>query len=533
MFSTIFNNLESSAVHHNESAPFLVEKALMRKEGDLTDTGALAVRTGKYTGRSPEDKYIVDTKGVHNKIHWGSVNRPVSRKVFREIRDEMVDYLREKEVFVFDGFAGADPRYRRKFRIINEKAWQNLFIHNLLIRPDEEELKEFGEPDFTILSVPGYKCDPERFGIHSEVAVIIDYEAHEAIIAGTAYAGEIKKTVFSIMNYVLPVEDGVLPMHCSSNMDPVTGETAVFFGLSGTGKTTLSADPSRKLIGDDEHGWSREGIFNIEGGCYAKCIDLKEDEQPEIFHAVKFGAVTENVIVNPDTGVPDFSSRKLTENTRVGYPLDFIRNSEKKERGGIPKAVIFLTADAFGVLPPISRLSKKAAMYQFVTGFTAKLAGTERGVKEPQPTFSTLFGEPFMPLKAEVYAEMLGERLEKYGTKVYLVNTGWSGGPYGEGHRMKLAYTRAMIRAALSGKLDNVEYIHDDLFNLFIPKTCPGVPDDILNPRNTWRDKTSYDKQAIELASMFEDNFREKYPDMPGDIAAAGPHTEQMESAAV
>lgn len=335
------------------------------------------------------------------------------------------------------------------------------------------------------------------------------------------------------MNYVLPVEDGVLPMHCSSNMDPVTGETAVFFGLSGTGKTTLSADPSRKLIGDDEHGWSREGIFNIEGGCYAKCIDLKEDEQPEIFHAVKFGAVTENVIVDPDTGVPDFSNRNLTENTRVGYPLDFIRNSEKKERGGIPKAVIFLTADAFGVLPPISRLSKKAAMYQFVTGFTAKLAGTERGVKEPQPTFSTLFGEPFMPLKAEVYAEMLGERLEKYGTKVYLVNTGWSGGPYGEGHRMKLAYTRAMIRAALSGKLDNVEYIHDDLFNLFIPKTCPGVPDDILNPRNTWRDKTAYDKQAIELASMFEDNFREKYPDMPGDIAAAGPHTEQMESAAV
>lgn len=525
--------INPSKVHHNASTAELVSDALRRNEGMLTDTGALAVRTGKYTGRSPEDKFIVDSAGTHSRIHWGKVNRPVSRQVFNQIREEMIRYLDGKEIFVFDGFAGADPKYRRKFRIINEKAWQNLFIHDLLIRPDQEELEEFLNPDFTILSVPGYKCDFRRFGIHSEAAIIIDYDAHQAIIAGTAYAGEIKKTVFSIMNYVLPVENNVLPMHCSSNMDPVTGDTAVFFGLSGTGKTTLSADPSRMLIGDDEHGWSRDGVFNIEGGCYAKCIDLKEEEQPEIFHAVKFGAVVENVAVDPHTGAMDFSDRTLTENTRVGYPLDFISNSVANERGGIPKTVIFLTADSFGVLPPISRLSNEAAMYQFVTGFTAKLAGTERGVKEPQPTFSTLFGEPFMPLKAETYARMLGERLEKYGTRVYLVNTGWSGGPYGTGRRMKLSYTRTMIRAALAGRLEKQEFVHDDLFNLDVPKACPGVPAEILNPRNTWKDKNAYDQQALRLAEMFEKNFQEKYPDMPEEIATAGPHPDTLESQAV
>lgn len=521
--------IQASQVHHNLCAARLVKKSLERGEATLSSTGALSVETGKYTGRSPYDKYIVDSPAVHDRIHWGSVNRPIDRRVFNRIKGDMIEYLNGKEVFIFDGFAGADIKYTRKIRVINEKAWQNLFIHNLLIRPTEEQLEEYGEADFTILAVPGFKCDAKKYGIHSEAAIIIDYEAHFVIIAGTSYAGEIKKSVFSIMNYVLPVEDNVLPMHCSSNMDPETGETAVFFGLSGTGKTTLSADPARKLIGDDEHGWSDDGVFNIEGGCYAKCIDLEEEEQPEIYHAIRFGSVVENVILNHETREADFSDRELTPNTRVGYPIDFIDNAEIPGKGGIPKVVIFLTADSFGVLPPISRLSKNAAMYQFVTGFTAKVAGTERGIKEPQPTFSTLFGEPFMPLRAECYAEMLGERLEKYGTKVYLVNTGWTGGAYGTGSRMKLKYTRAMIHAALEGKLDDVEYVHDALFNLDIPQSCPDVPAEIMNPRDTWKDKEAYDLQARELAKMFQDNFEKKYPDMKKEIAAAGPHVDNIE----
>ncbi|MDD6310348.1 MAG: phosphoenolpyruvate carboxykinase (ATP) [Firmicutes bacterium] len=510
---------------YNACPSELIRISLQNGEGRLTETGALAVETGKYTGRSPHDKFIVDTEGVHDLINWGKVNRPVSRDTFNAIRGEMIEYLGGKEIYVFDGFAGADRKYTRKFRVINEFAWQNLFIRNLLIRPTDKELENFGEPDYTILCAPGFKCDPEKYGLNSEAAIIIDYEAHFVIIAGTHYAGEIKKSVFSVMNFALPVEDNVLPMHCSANMGKTANDTAVFFGLSGTGKTTLSADPKRKLIGDDEHGWSCDGIFNIEGGCYAKCIDLKQSEQPEIFNAIRFGAVTENVVLD-NKGTPDYEDRSLTENTRVGYPVDFISNSEIPGVGGIPKAVIFLTADAFGVLPPISRLSKNAAMYQFVTGFTSKLAGTERGVKEPQPTFSTLFGEPFMPLRAEKYAQMLGDRLDQYGTKVYLVNTGWTGGPYGKGQRMKLGYTRHMITSALSGLLDGVEYVHDDLFNLDIPKLCPGVPSNILNPRNTWANGEEYDKQALKLAKMFEDNFKAKYPNMNKEIAQAGPNSK-------
>ncbi|MCH4006753.1 MAG: phosphoenolpyruvate carboxykinase (ATP) [Eubacterium sp.] len=511
-------------VYRNLSPAVLVEKALERKEGVLTDTGALAVNTGKYTGRSPHDKFIVDTEGVHDLIDWGKVNVPTTRETFNAIKEELIKYLSaQDEVFIFDGFAGADPKYTRKFRIVNELASQNLFIHNLLIRPTEEELKNFGDADFTMLVAPGYKCDPEKFGIHSEAAIMIDYEAHFIIIAGSAYSGEIKKSVFSTMNFVLPVEDNVLPMHCSANMDPETGDTAVFFGLSGTGKTTLSADPARKLIGDDEHGWSDNGIFNFEGGCYAKCIDLKEENEPEIFHAIKFGAVTENVILDPDTRKPDYADRSLTENTRVGYPVEFISNSQIPGYGGIPKVVIFLTADSFGVLPPISKLDRNAAMYQFVTGFTAKVAGTERGITEPVPTFSTLFGQPFMPLGAEKYAQMLGERLDKYGTQVYLVNTGWSGGPYGTGSRMKLKYTRAMVTAALNGTLNDAEFVHDDRFNVDVPQSCPNVPSEVLNPRDTWSDKDAYDKQADRLAEMFVKNFAEKYPNMPKEIAEAGP----------
>ena len=511
-----------ATVYHNLSQTVLIEKAIRNGEGILTDTGALAVTTGKFTGRSPHDKYIVDTDGVHDLINWGDVNHPIDRDVFNALKDEMIEYLEGQEVYIFDGYAGADPKHRRKFRVINELPSQNLFIRDLLIRPTAEELAIFGEADYTILVAPGYKCNSKRYGIHSEAAIIIDYEAHFAIIAGSQYSGEIKKTVFSIMNFAMPVEDDVLPMHCSANMDPKTGETAVFFGLSGTGKTTLSADPGRDLIGDDEHGWSDTGVFNFEGGCYAKCIDLEEAKEPEIYHAIHFGSVLENVVTNEDH-VPDYADRSLTENTRVGYPIEFIPNASSAGRGGIPKVVLFLTADAFGVLPPISKLTRNAAIYHFVTGFTAKLAGTERGVKEPQPTFSTLFSEPFMPLRAERYAEMFGERLDEYGTQVYLVNTGWSGGAYGTGSRIKLAYTRAMVSAAINGELEKAEYVHDDRFNLEIPTAVEGVPPEIMIPKNTWEDKEAYDRQADELAQMFISNFSKKYPDMPDEISAAGP----------
>lgn len=514
--------LEPSAVYRNLSPSILVEKALGRGEGKLMNTGALLVNTGKYTGRSPKDKFIVDSEAVHEKIAWGSVNMPTTRETFNSIKDEMIRYLKGKELYIFDGYAGAGYKHTRKFRVINEMPSQNLFIRNLLIRPTDKELEEFGEADFTLLVAPGYKCDSKRFGINSEAAIMIDYEAKFIIIAGSQYSGEMKKSIFSVMNFVMPLEDNVLPMHCSANMDPKTKETAIFFGLSGTGKTTLSADPNRQLIGDDEHGWSDEGVFNFEGGCYAKCIDLEEEKEPEIYNAIRFGALVENVVIN-DEREPDYHDGSITENTRVGYPINFIKNAEIPGVGGVPKVVVFLTADAFGVLPPISKLSKEAAMYHFVTGFTSKLAGTERGITEPQPTFSTLFGEPFMPLDPSVYARMLGDKLDKYGTEVYLVNTGWSGGPYGVGSRMKLSHTRAMVTAALNGDLKNVEYIHDEIFNLEIPKSCPSVPSEILNPEDTWEDKEAYKVQAKKLAGMFVENFNKKYPNMPEDIKNAGP----------
>ncbi|MCR4601613.1 MAG: phosphoenolpyruvate carboxykinase (ATP) [Clostridia bacterium] len=514
---------DPKAVYRNLSPAQLVEFALRRGEGELNSTGAIVVNTGKYTGRSPKDKFIVDTPGIHDDIAWGKVNRPIEREKFDSIKKKVLDYMNGKEVFVFDGMAGADPKYAKKFRVINEQAAQNLFIHQLLIRPTEEELENYGEPDYTVLVAPGYKCDPEVDGTYSEAAIMIDYEAHYIVICGSGYAGEIKKSIFSTMNFILPKHYNVLPMHCSSNMDPETGDSAIFFGLSGTGKTTLSADPARKLIGDDEHGWSEDGVFNFEGGCYAKCIDLDPEDQPEIFNAMKFGSVLENVVMDPETRVVDYFDGKYTENTRGCYPVEYIPNSAIPGKGGIPKVVIFLTADAFGVLPPISRLSKEAAMYQFVTGFTSKLAGTERGVTEPQPTFSTLFGEPFMPMNPRVYAEMLGERIDKYDTKVYLVNTGWSGGSYGTGSRIKLRYTRAMITAALNGTIENSEFRHNDGFNLEVPTSVEGVPSEILDPRNAWEDKDAYDETARKLAKMFRDNFAEKYPDMPENIAGAGP----------
>ena len=511
------------AVYRNLTPAQLTEHALRRGEGTLSNTGALVVTTGKYTGRSPNDKFIVDTESVHNDIAWGKVNRPISREKFNAIKSKVAAYLQGREVFIFDGFAGADKKYTKKFRIVNELASQNMFIHQLLIRPTAEELAAYGEPDYTMLVAPGFKCDPEVDGVNSEAAIMIDYEAHMIVICGSQYAGEIKKSVFSTMNYVM-TKQNVLPMHCSANMDPETHETAVFFGLSGTGKTTLSADPARKLIGDDEHGWSPDGVFNFEGGCYAKCINLSAENEPDIYNAIKFGSLVENVVMDPETREFDFNDGSLTENTRVGYPVNYINNAQIPGVGGIPKVVIFLTADAFGVLPPISRLDKNAAMYHFVTGFTSKLAGTERGVTEPQPTFSTLFGEPFMPMDPAVYAEMLGKKLDEYGTKVYLVNTGWPGGSAASGaKRMKLSYTRAMVTAALNGSFDTIEFKHHDVFNVDYPTECPNVPAEKLDARGMWEDKAAYDAQANKLAQMFADNFAKKYPNMPKEIAEAGP----------
>ena len=506
-------------VYRNLSVPELVEFALERGEGRLSDTGALVVETGKYTGRSPDDKFIVDVPSVHDEIAWGKINVPISREKFESIKAKMLAYLQNRDVFVFDGFAGADPKYTQRFRIINELASQNMFIHQLLIRPTEEQLEDY-EPDYTIIAAPGFKCIPELDGVHSEAAIIIDYEQRQVIIAGSGYAGEIKKSVFSVMNYVLP-KMGILSMHCSANIGE-GGDSAVFFGLSGTGKTTLSADPSRRLIGDDEHGWSPDGVFNIEGGCYAKCIGLDREKEPQIYDAIKFGTLLENVIVD-EKGVPDYNDAKLTENTRAGYPVDYISNAAIPGVGGIPKTVIFLTADAFGVMPPISRLDENMAMYHFVSGYTSKLAGTERGITEPTATFSTLFGAPFFPLNASVYATMLGKKLKETGAKVFLVNTGWCGGAAGTVPRMKLKYTRAMVSAALAGDLDSVEYGVDPVFRVNVPKTCPGVPDEVLDPINLWGDRDKYMESAKKLAELFEKNFKSKFPDMPENIASAGP----------
>lgn len=512
----------NGVAYRNLEPAQLVEAALRRGEGTLSDTGALVVKTGKYTGRSPDDKFIVDTPAVHDEIAWGKINVPIEKAKYDALKAKVLAYLQNKELFVFDGFAGADPKYTKAFRIINELASQNLFIHQLLIRPTAEQLEGY-TPDYTIIAAPGFKCIPEVDGVHSEAAIIIDYEAHEVLIAGSGYAGEIKKSVFSVMNYVLPKE-GILPMHCSANTNDAD-ESAVFFGLSGTGKTTLSADPNRKLIGDDEHGWSADGVFNIEGGCYAKCIALDPEHEPEIYGAIKFGSLMENVIVD-ETGKPDYFDGSLTENTRVGYPIHYIPNAAIPGIAGQPKTVIFLTADAFGVIPPISKLDNDSAMYHFVSGYTSKLAGTERGITEPVTTFSTLFGAPFFPLNASVYAQMLGDKLKETGANVFLVNTGWCGGAAGTVPRMKLKYTRAMVSAALAGELNNVEYELDPIFNLNIPKTCPNVPSEILNPRNVWEDMAKYEESAKTLAKKFQENFAKKYPDMPANITNAGPKAE-------
>ena len=431
----------------------------------------------------------------------------------------MVAYLQNREIFVFDGFAGADKKYMQRFRIINELASQNLFIHQLLRRPTEEDLVDF-KPDYTIIAAPGFKCIPEIDGTRSEAAILVNYEEKMVVICGTQYAGEIKKSVFSVMNYILP-KMGVFPMHCSANIGH-DGDSAVFFGLSGTGKTTLSADPNRKLIGDDEHGWADDSVFNFEGGCYAKCINLSKEKEPDIYNAIKFGALVENVVMDPDTREFDFDDASLAENSRVGYPVEYINNAELSGKSqSVPKTVIFLTADAYGVLPPISKLDKNQAMYYFVSGFTSKLAGTEIGITSPVPTFSTCFGEPFLPLDPSVYANMLAEKVEKSGANVYLVNTGWNG----TGKRMKLAYTRAMITAALNGTLEKAEFVTDPYFGVAVPTTCEGVPSELMIPANTWEDKAAYEAKAKELAKSFVENFK-KYTHMSAEVVAAGPKAE-------
>ena len=508
--------INAAAIYRNLTPAQLTEHALRRGEGKLSNTGALVVKTGKYTGRSANDKFIVDSEGVHDEIAWGKVNKPMSQECFDALYSKVIAYLQNKEIFIFDGFAGADPKYTKSFRIVNELASQNMFIHQLLRRPTAEQLENFSE-DYTIIAAPGFKCIPEIDGTRSEAAIVIDYEKHIVLICGSQYAGEIKKSVFSTMNYILPKE-GVFPMHCSANIG-VDGDSAVFFGLSGTGKTTLSADPNRKLIGDDEHGWSDDGVFNIEGGCYAKCINLSAENEPDIYNAIKFGALVENVVMDDETREFDFDDDSLAVNSRVGYPVEFINNAEMSGQGGIPKTVIFLTADAFGVLPPISKLNDEQAMYYFVSGFTSKLAGTEIGVKEPVPTFSTCFGEPFLPLDPAKYAAMLTEKVEKSGASVYLVNTGWNG----TGERTKLKYTRAMVTAALNGDLLKSEFVEDPYFGVAVPTTCPGVPDELLIPSKMWADQDAYKEAAAKLSKMFVDNFSEKYPNMPAEIVNAGP----------
>ncbi|WP_139490591.1 phosphoenolpyruvate carboxykinase (ATP) [Brevibacillus dissolubilis] len=511
--------LANANARKNLSVSQLIEEAIKRGEGVLTDKGAINTLTGKFTGRSPKDKFVVDEPSIHDKINWGKTNQPITIDKFDALHADVLNYLESKDLFVFDGFAGADTNYRLPIRVVNEFAWHNLFARQLFIRPTEEELASH-EAEFTVIYVPNFKANPEVHGTNSETFIIISFEKKTVLIGGTEYAGEMKKSIFSVMNMLLP-ERNVLSMHCSANIGR-DGDVALFFGLSGTGKTTLSADPDRQLIGDDEHGWSDQGVFNIEGGCYAKCINLSEQGEPQIWNAIGYGTVLENVDVDADTRRANYDSDKYTENTRAAYPVEMIPGAVIPGVGGHPNVIIFLTADSTGVIPPISKLSKEQAMYHFLSGYTSKMAGTERGVTAPQSEFSACFGSPFLPLRPVVYAEMLGKKIDEFNARVYLVNTGWTGGPVGTGSRMKLAYTRAMVTAALHGDLENVEYAVDPVFGVQVPTTCPGVPADVLQPRNTWANKDAYDQEANRLAGLFQENFSKKFPDAT-TIAQAGP----------
>ncbi len=506
---------------HNLPPARLYEEAIRNKEGLLAASGPFAVSTGQYTGRSPKDKFVVREPSSEKEIWWGP-NQPMSEDHFNALRDRMMEYLEDKELYVQDLFVGADPKYCLSVRVATETAWANLFSRNLFRRPTEEERANF-TPDFTVIDVPSFHAKPTQEGTRSETFIALNLGQKIVLIGGTKYAGEIKKSMFTVMNYVLPGR-GVLPMHCSANIGP-EGDSALFFGLSGTGKTTLSADPKRALIGDDEHGWSNGGVLNFEGGCYAKVIKLSQQAEPDIWKAShRFGTILENVVIDPDTRKLNLESAKLTENTRSAYPIEFISNASATGMGGHPKNIMMLTADAFGVMPPIARLTPDQARYYFLSGYTAKLAGTERGVTEPEPNFSTCFASPFLPLPPMTYSRMLGDKIKEHGSHVWLVNTGWTGGPYGTGHRMSIAYTRAMVSAALNGSLAQVETRLDPIFGFAVPMHCPGVPDEVLWPRNTWEDKGAYDTAARNLAKRFQQNFAQFADQVPEEVRNAGPN---------
>lgn len=499
------------SINYQLSPDELVMETIGRGEGILNDTGALVINTGEFTGRSPKDKFIVKDSLTADTVNWNEFNIPISEEYFDIIYNKVISHLDNRpEIWVRDAYVCADPRYRLNIRVINEKPWNNLFSYNMFLRPAEDELENF-KPEWHVISAPDLRLDPTECGTRQHNASVISFKHKVVLIAGSGYTGEIKKGVFTILNYLLPLQKNVLSMHCSANIGK-NGDTAIFFGLSGTGKTTLSADPERQLIGDDEHGWSSNNVFNFEGGCYAKTINLTEENEPEIYHAIRPGALVENVGLIPGTNQVDFADSSITENTRVSYPIYYISNVAEPSIGTIPKNIFFLTCDAFGVLPPISKLSAAQAMYQFISGYTAKVAGTETGITEPKPTFSACFGAPFIPLHPGQYAQMLGEKMQKHKVNVWLVNTGWTGGPYGIGKRMKLCYTRAIISAALKGSLNSVDFETDHVFGFEIPKQCEGVPTEILNPKNTWADKNAYDEKAKFLAGLFIKNF-EKFAD--------------------
>jgi phosphoenolpyruvate carboxykinase (ATP) len=504
-------------VHANLSVAELVETSLKRGEGQLAANGALVAVTGARTGRSPKDKFTVDDAVTHNVVDWGKVNKPFAPEKFEALLGRVLEHLKDRELFAQDLYCGADAAYQLPIRVISEYAWHALFVRDLFVRPDAAALATH-VPEFTVVAAPEFQAVPERDGTATSAFILADFTRKIILIGGTKYAGEMKKSIFGVMNFIVPNKD-VLPMHCSANVG-ADGVTALFFGLSGTGKTTLSADPARRLIGDDEHGWGPTGVFNFEGGCYAKCVDLTEEKEPQIFRAIRFGSVLENVILDA-ARKPDYFDIHLTENTRAAYPVDFIEGAVIPGVGGHPKNVLFLAADAFGVLPPIARLTPDQAMYHFLSGYTAKLAGTELGVVDPEPEFSACFGAPFLPLAPRVYAEMLGKRLTQHGASCWLVNTGWSGGKFGVGKRMSLKITRALVNAALDGRLDKVEFVTESAFGLSIPVSCPEVPAEILNPRNSWTDKEAYDKTAADLAARFEANFKQF--DASEAIRAAGP----------
>ncbi|MHB1262817.1 MAG: phosphoenolpyruvate carboxykinase (ATP) [Gemmatimonadaceae bacterium] len=510
-------------VHWNLVPPALVQHAIRRGEGTLADMGPFCAVTAPHTGRSPNDKFVVREAGSEQDVDWGKVNQPFPEAQFERLLADVQAYLNDREeLFVQDLYCGADPTYRLSVRYVSPNAWHMAFVRNMFIRPELAELAAFA-PNFTVLHAPEYEADPARHGTRSGTFIVLNLAKRMILIGGTRYAGELKKSMFTVMNYYLP-KQGVLSMHCSANIGSA-GDTALFFGLSGTGKTTLSADPERSLIGDDEHGWSPEGTFNFEGGCYAKVINLSAEGEPDIYATTQmFGTILENVVLDPTTRKVKFEDQSITENTRASYPLHYIRNHVASGRGGHPRNIVFLTADAFGVMPPIARLSREQAMYYFLSGYTAKLAGTERGVTEPQATFSSCFGGVFLVWHPSKYAEMLGQLIAKHNVHVWLVNTGWTGGAYGTGKRMKLGYTRAMVRAALAGELDAVEAIADPVFGLQVPTSIPGIPAEVLTPKATWADGAAYDAQAAKLAGMFRKNFEEKFGHMvPDAVRQAGP----------